>query len=114
MASSDKNSIIEQRSYVKIRTLLGKFAQNIHIDLMQVYGMKTALFYPGIRRWLNALGVGRESIEDYPRAGAPVTAVVPKYSSAITELVNSGPHVTVRELAHSVGISMGSVDHILK
>ena len=41
------------------------------------------------------------------RAGTPVTAVVPKYSSTITKLVNSGPHITVIELVHSVGISTG-------
>ena len=50
MSSSKKNSNIEQRSYVKIRTLLGKSAHDIHIDLVQVYGMKGALSYPGVRR----------------------------------------------------------------
>ena len=114
MASSKKNSYIEQRSYVKIRTLLGKSAHDIHVDLVQVYSMKGALSYPGVRRWAQRFRVGRESVEDDPRAGAPVTAVVPKYSSAVKELVDSDPHITVKELAHIIGISTGSVDHILK
>ena len=114
MASSKKNSYIEQRSYVKIRTLLGKSAHDIHVDLVQVYSMKGALSYPGVRRWAQRFRVGRESVEDDPRAGAPVTAVVPKYSSAVKELVDSDLHITVKELAHIIGISTGSVDHILK
>ena len=72
MALSDNNSKIEQRSYVKIRTLLGKSAHDIHIDLLQVYRMKAALSYPGVRRWVQRFRVGRESVEDDPRAGAPV------------------------------------------
>ena len=53
-------------------------------------------------------------MEDDLRAGAPVTAVVPKYSSAIKELVDSDPNIAVKELTHIIGISTGSVDHILK
>ena len=51
MASSKKNSNIEQRSYdtlIKIQTLLGKSEHDIHVDLVQVYGMKGALSYPGV------------------------------------------------------------------
>ena len=76
--------------------------------------MKGALSYPGVRRWAQRFRVGRESVEDDPRAGAPVTAVVPKYSSAIKELLDSDPHITVKELVHIIGISTGSVGHILK
>ena len=55
--------------------------------------MNAALSYPGIRRWAQRFRVGRESVEDDPRAEAPVMSlVIPKYSSAITELVNSDPH----------------------
>ena len=114
MASSKKNSNIEQRSYVKIRTLLGKSAHDIHVDLVQVYGMEGVLSYPEVRRWAQRFIVGRDSVEDDPRAGAPFTAVVLKYSSAIKELVDSDPHIAVKELAHVIGISTGSVGHILK
>ena len=51
-------------------------------------------------------------MEDDLRDGPHVTAVVPKYSSAIKELVDSDPHITVKELVHIIGISTGSVDHI--
>ena len=37
-----------------------------------------------------------------------------KYMCAIKELINSDPHITVKELVHIIGISTGSVDHILK
>ena len=114
MASLKKNSNIEQRSYVKIRILHRKSAHDILVDLVQVYVMKCALSYPGVRRWAQRFRVSRESVEDDPRAGASVTAVVPKYSSSIKELVDSDPYITVYELPHIIGISTGSVDHILK
>ena len=80
---------------------------SVHVDLWQVYCMKGALSYPGVRRWAQRFRVGRESVKDYPRAGEPVTAVVPKYSSTIKELVDSDPHIIVKELAHIIGISTG-------
>ena len=58
-----------------IRTLLGKSAYDIHADLVQVYCIKGALSYPGVRRWAHRFRVG---MEDDPWARAPVTAVVPE------------------------------------
>ena len=75
--------------------------------------MKCVRSYPRVRRWAQHFRVGRESVEDDPRAGAPVTAVVPKYSSAIKELVDSDPNIAVKESAHIIGISTGSVGRIL-
>ncbi|KAI6649926.1 Transposase [Oopsacas minuta] len=114
MTSLGKNSKIEQRAYVKIRTLLGKSAHEIHLDLVQVYTTKGALSYAGIRRWAQRFRLGRKSIEDDPLAGAPITAASPIKSCAIKKLIDLDPHVTIRELSNSVGSSMGSVDHILR
>ena len=91
MASSNKNSKFEPISYIKIRTLLGKSAPYMH-------SLSTDVWYEGsILFWNSAMGSspggGREYVEDDSRAGAPITAVFSKYSSAITQLVYSDPHI---------------------
>ena len=58
--------------------------------------------------------IRRESVEDTPRPGAPITSVVPKTSDAIKKLIELDPLITIRELSTRVGIKMGSVDRILK
>ncbi|KAI6648133.1 Transposase [Oopsacas minuta] len=109
-----KHSKIEQRAYVKIRTLLGKSAHEIHLDLVQVYTTKGALSYAGVRRWAQRFRLGRKSIEDDPQPGAPIMVASPIKSCAIKKLIDLDSHITIRELSKSVGISMGSVDHILR
>ena len=81
---------------------------------MQVYSTKGVLSYAGVRRWAQRFRIGRESVEDDPRTGEPIASIVPKSSDAIERLIELDSHTTIRELSTSVGISMGSVDHILK
>ncbi|KAI6648254.1 Transposase [Oopsacas minuta] len=114
MASLGKNSKIEQRAFVKIRTLLGQSAHEIHLDLVQFYSTKGALSFPGVRRWTHRFRLGRKSIEDDPRSGAPITTASPIKFNDIKKLIDLDPHITIRELSNSIGISMGSVDHILR
>ena len=74
MASESANFKIEQRAYVKIRTLLQVSSTDIHKDLIEVYNDRT-LPYSTIVNWTRRFREGRESIEDKSRAGfpAPVT-----------------------------------------
>ena len=81
---------------------------------MQLYSTKGALSHAGIRRSVHRSRIGRESVEDNPRPGAPITSVVPKSSDAIKKHIELEPHITIRELSTSVGVCMGSVDQILK
>ena len=45
--------------------------------------MKGALSYPAVRRWAQRFSFGRDSVEDDPRSGAPVTAATTDNKSAI-------------------------------
>ena len=45
--------------------------------------MKGALSYPAVRRWAQRFRFGRDSVEDDPRFGAPVTAATTDNKSAI-------------------------------
>ena len=103
---------LQPRCYVKIRTHLGKSTCEIHLDFVQVCSTKGVLSYAGVRRWAQRFRIGRDSVEDAPRPGAPITSVVIDSSDAIKKLIELDPHITIRELSTSVGISMGSVDEI--
>ena len=75
--------------------------------------MKGALSYPAVRRWAQRFRVGRDSVEDDPRSGAPVTAATTDNKSAIKKLIDLDPNVTI-ELANTLNIATGTVDGILK
>ncbi|KAI6647450.1 Transposase [Oopsacas minuta] len=85
----------EQRSYIKIRTLLGVGPKDNLIDLEVIYG-DASLSYTTVKEWAKCVREGRESLEDKERIG-----------------LEEDPHITVEELAVSVGISTGAVHSIL-
>ena len=114
MASSGSHNKLEQRSYIKIRALLGNTTNSIYPDMVQVYSMKGALSYPAVRRWAQRFRIGRDSFEDDLRSGAPVTAATTDNKSAIKKLIDLDPHVTIKELANTLNNAAGTVDGILK
>ena len=109
MASNLK---FEQRSYIKIRTLLGIAPKEILIDLEIVY-RGASLSYTTVKEWAKRFREGRESLEDEERIGRPRTAVTSSNTSEIRWRVEEDPHITVEELAMGVGISTGAVHSIL-
>ena len=62
----------EQRAYIKIRSLLGVTPTDIKADLDTVYG-HYAVSYITLTRWSRRFKEGRESIEDDPRPGRPLS-----------------------------------------
>ncbi|CAF4576686.1 unnamed protein product, partial [Didymodactylos carnosus] len=56
----------------------------------------------------------RESLEDDPRSGRPITAVTQENIDAVKDLVNDDPHISIDYIADILDISCGSVDTILK
>ena len=66
----------------------------LYQDLVQVYSMKGALSYPAVRRWAQRFRVGRDSVEDDPRSGAPVTAATT--DNAIKKLIDLDPMLPLR------------------
>ncbi|KAI6655315.1 hypothetical protein LOD99_2150 [Oopsacas minuta] len=73
MASKSTEFKIEQRVYVKIRTLLKVSPTDVHKDLEEVY-KDTALPYSTVVDWARRFREGRVSIEDGARIGRPVSS----------------------------------------
>ncbi|KAI6649858.1 Transposase [Oopsacas minuta] len=109
MASNLK---FEQRSYIKIRTLLVIGPNDILIDLEVVYG-DASLSYTTVKEWTKRFHEGRESLKDEERIGPPRSAVTSSNTSEIRWRVKEDPHITVEELVMSVGISTGAVHFVL-
>ena len=69
--------ISEQRVYCKIRAQFRFPPTEIHADLQKVYG-NGALKYATVCKWLHHFNNGRESIENDPRSGRPVSVLTEK------------------------------------
>ena len=63
----------DQRSYIKIETLRGKTPTEIHNALHEVCG-DSVVDRSTVSRWASRFREGRESVQDNPRSGRPVTA----------------------------------------
>ena len=101
------------RYYIKTRSLLGLNATQIHEELIAAYG-DDYVSYPTIVCWLRAFFAGRESLEDNPRSGRPITAGTQDNIDAVKDLVDEDPHISIDNIATIVDISRGSVHTILE
>ena len=104
---------LEQRVYVKIRTLLKVSATNIHKDLLEVYH-DGALPYSTVVDWARRFREGRESIEDEPRAGRPLSSASDSSALEIPALLEEDPHISLVEIANAVGVSTGTAHTIVR
>ena len=100
--------ISEQRVYCKIQAQLGFLPTEIHADLQKVYG-NGALKYATVCKWLRRFNDGRESIENDPRVGRPVSVLTEKNVATVKTLVEKDARYTVQEIEELSGIHSSSV-----
>ncbi|KAI6647698.1 Transposase [Oopsacas minuta] len=113
MASCPNFSELEQRKYIKFRTILKIPLKSIHDELATICGEDT-LSYSTVRRWVSLFREGRTSVQDAPLPGAQKLATNNDKLSEVKEYVESFLHSSVEEVANYVGISTGSAHTILK
>lgn len=101
------------RAYIKTRFLLGFAATEIHHELTTAYG-RDSVSFSTVALWVRRFSSGRDSVEDDPRGGRPVTVVITKNIRAVEQLVNEDPHIGIEYIASMLGVSYGSVHTILK
>ena len=105
--------ISEQRAYCKIRAQLGFPPTEIHADLQKVYG-NGALKYATVCKWVRRFNDGRESIENDPRVGRPVSVLTEKNVATVKMLIEEDERYTVQEIEELSGIHSSSVLKILR
>ena len=89
--------ISEQRAYCKIRAQLGFPPTEIHADLQKVYG-NGALKYATVCKWVRRFNDGRESIENDPRMGRPVSVLTEQNVATVKALIEKDARYTVQEI----------------
>lgn len=102
----------QHRTYTLFRFLLGKDTTDIHRDLVVIEGT-SAPSERTVRRWIESFRGGRQSVEDLPRSGRPISAITPDIVHIVEQVVADDPHVTIEEVAEFSGTSAGTVHTIL-
>ena len=101
------------RAYIKTRSILGFTATQIHQELIIAYG-PDAVSFSTVAYWTRRFVSGRDSFEDDPRSGRPVTVVTTQNIKAVEQLVDEDPRISIDYIASMLDISHGSVDTILR
>lgn len=81
---------IEHRAVIKFLTKQGKTQKVIHEEMMAVY-QDSAPSLSTIQKWSSEFKWGRESIEDDPRAGGPVSAATEENEKLLRNLYSRMP-----------------------
>ena len=80
---------------------------------MEATLLKDAPSYATVKSWVAEFKRDKESLEDDPRTGRPVTVTTPEIVTKIHDMVMSDRRVTVRYIASAVEISQEKVHSIL-
>ena len=115
MASDAKASFsskVEYRAVIRYLYLKGKTGQEIHCELINVYGSSAPL-YAQVKFWVGEFKRSRTSSEDDTRSGRPSDATDEEICNKVQDLVYSDRRIKVEEIANALHISHGSVSTIL-
>ncbi|CAF0989915.1 unnamed protein product [Rotaria sordida] len=69
-------------------------ATQIHDELTAAY-VQGVVSYSAIAHWIDRFLSGRESLEDNPRNGRPITVITKQNIDAVQDLVNDDPHISI-------------------
>ena len=103
---------IGERAVIQYLHKKGLTPKDIHNDMVATLG-KDAPSYATVKRWVTEFKRSRESLEDDPRSGRPVTVATPEMVNKVHDIVMTDRRVTERYIASTVGISQERVHSIL-
>ncbi|GFR77248.1 transposase [Elysia marginata] len=100
------------RFYNFMRCKPVKSAKLIHETLQTVCG-ECACSYQTVCHWAKEFNEGKESLSDCPRRGRPKSCVNEQTITSIKKDIDEDPHISVRELSDTNGLSHGTVYTII-
>ena len=103
----------EERAYCKIQAQLGFPPTEIHADLQKVYG-NSVLKYATVYKLVRGFNDGRESIENDPLVGRPVSILTEKNVATVKTLIEEDAHYTMQKIEELSCIHSSSVLKILR
>lgn len=107
------SNFVEQRTAIKFCLRNEISAAETLRMLQKAFGDDT-MSAKNIYKWYKDFKEGRERVDDLERSGRPSTSIDEQHIKKITDLVLANRRLTIRDLADMVGISIGSVQAILK
>lgn len=113
MSGEFENSAkIEQRAVIKYLVKKGLNATEIKNDMQEVLG-ESAPSYRVIAFWSSQFKRGRESIEDDPRPGRPVSCTTDQNVKKVEDLILRDRRIKLWQIATEMGISKERVGNIV-
>ena len=106
------SSKVEHRTVIRCLYLKGKTGQEIHCELINVYGSSTPS-YAQVKFWVGEFKHSRTSLEDKTRSGHPSDATDEEMCNKVQDLVYSDRRIKVEEIANALHSSHGSVSTTL-
>ncbi|GBP86711.1 Putative uncharacterized protein FLJ37770 [Eumeta japonica] len=103
-AESSNLSNIEHRALIKYFVKKGKTPKEIFEDMVSVL-QESAPSYMMVKKWARLFQQGRESCEDDPRTGRPVTVVTEENVRKIEKLVLADQKIKLWQIAEELQIS---------
>lgn len=107
------SEFVEQRSAIKF-CLRNDISAAETLRMVQKAFGESAMSKKNVYKWYNDFKDGRERVEDLQRPGRPSTSTDEQHVKKIKELVFENRRLTIRDLADMLGISIGSIQSILK
>src|ERR1043166_8304979 len=102
----------ENRSVIRFLWTKHVSAAEIHRQLVEVYG-ETVMSRQHVAEWCRKFAAGREKVTDEDRSGRPSTATTDLNTARVEELIQDNRRITIRHMTEELGMSFGSVRHIL-
>ncbi|XP_041350779.1 protein GVQW3-like [Gigantopelta aegis] len=103
---------ISHRAVIRYFGLTGLTPKEIHEDMVITLGEDTPL-YSMVKKWAAEFKHGRESLEDDPRPGRPVTVTTQKTIAKIHDIIIADRRVTKRYIATELGISQERIHAVI-
>ncbi|GBP16702.1 Histone-lysine N-methyltransferase SETMAR [Eumeta japonica] len=111
-AESSNLSNIEHRAVIKYFVKKGKTPKEIFEDMVSVL-QESAPSYTMVKKWARLFQQGRESCEEDPRPGRPVTVVMEENVRKIEKLVLADRRIKLWQIAEELQISKERVEEII-
>ena len=103
---------IGERAVIQYLHKKGLTPKDIHNDMVATLG-KDAPLHATMKRLVEKFKRSRQSLEDDPRPGRPVTVATPEMVTKVHDIVMTDRRVTERYIANTTGISQERVHSIL-
>ncbi|XP_040923305.1 chromobox protein homolog 1b isoform X1 [Toxotes jaculatrix] len=111
-ALSEKMDNVSLRAIIRYLGLKGLSPKEVHEDMVATLG-EGAPSYSMVKKWAAEFKRGRESLEDDPRPGRPVTVTTQETIDKIHDMILTDGGITQRYIAAELGISQERVHAVI-